>query len=164
MNVSKIWWGYREIGPSYGLPVIFVKAGNTQHSPETLMEEMRKMGLNIKQLVVLTGFGTEDKGIATLVEGLKLCKVSVEFECGGLEKMPAWFTRVDRWFVEWLEEGLFNYTGLRTKQDMLTYKGTKIEKFLTETEGIGALRGLLVPNPEALFERVKGQNVRVYKC
>jgi len=144
VNIFKLHRGYRGVGINFGLPVFYVDCG-----PGVAW-------------VVIRNNPLEEKGIGILVEGLKYVRVKVEVECSGSSRCPGWFPKVDRWMVDWVEGGIFNYGSLRNRQDMLIYKGSRVEDFIEKTEDLQALRVVIAEDIYKVWDLVKDHDIRVY--
>lgn len=160
MNVFKVYRGYRRFGLSFGLPMFFVDFGvGVPYTPTNLIRKLAGIGLDKGSWVVVRN-GLNERGIGEFIEGLKYVGARVEVEGNGTNKTPGWFPIVDRWIVEYEKSGLFNYGALRPRQDMLVCKD---ELDLDKTEDLHALRVLVVDDPEAVWDKVKNREVRVYR-
>ena len=160
MNVFRAYRGYRRFGLNYGLPVFFVDFGvGVSYTPTDLIRKLVGIGLDKGSWVVVRN-SLGERGIGDFVEGLKYIGTRVEVEGNGTYKTPGWFPMVDRWIVYYREGGVFNYGALRARQDMLICED---EVDLEKTEKLLALRVLIVDDPEAVWDRVKDKEVRVYK-
>lgn len=160
MNVFKVHRGYRQFGLNYGLPVFFVECGvGVSYAPTDLIRKLVGIGLDKGSWVVIKN-GLGERGVGDFVQGLKYIGTRVEVEGNSNNKTPGWFPSVDRWIVEYKKNGIFNYGALRARQDMLVHRN---EVDLEETQDLHALRVLVVDNPEAVWDKVKDKEVRVYK-
>lgn len=117
--VEKIWEGVRQEGLNYGLPTLFIKLGiGPSYQPEDLVREV--LTLTKYKWVCLLGEDTTRVGMGTLVKGLSSVNLSTEVEVSGGMKDPGWLHTVDRWVVDYVENGSFNYGALRS-QDMIRF-------------------------------------------
>ena len=163
MHVFRITREYRKIGIGYGLPFFVIECGiGVSYTPEALLQKLVKEEANVGDWVVIKN-GLKEQGCGVLVEGLKQCKCKVEMEEDGTYKDPMWFPRVDRWLVLWANKGLFNYSALRPRQDLVMYDGTDVPGFLKETESLQCLKALIVDKPEEVWDLVKKHEIRVYR-
>lgn len=163
MNVFKVHKGYRKFGLNYGLPVFHVDMGfGVNYDPTEVIKKLMDMDLKEGSWVVVRNNPLKEKGIGVLVQGLKYIRMKVEIEDDGTSLAPGWFPQVDRWIIEYKGD-LFNYMALRPRQDMLTYRGNDIDKFLEETKDVQALRVLVVKDEDEVWDKVKDYNVRVYR-
>lgn len=163
MNIFKLHRGYRGVGINFGLPVFYVDCGpGVGYDPVEVIKKLGHIGLGVGAWVVIRNNPLEEKGIGILVEGLKYVRVKVEVECSGSSRCPGWFPKVDRWMVDWVEGGIFNYGSLRNRQDMLIYKGSRVEDFIEKTEDLQALRVVIAEDIYKVWDLVKDHDIRVY--
>lgn len=164
MNIFKLHKGYRDFGVNYGLPVFHIDCGlGVNYNPLEVIRKLGNMGLGKENWVVIRNNPLGEKGIGVLVEGLKYVGARVEIECNGSDMCPGWFPKVDRWIVDWNEEGAFNYGALRARQDMLVYRGEDIEGFIERTKDLLPLKAVVVDEVVEVWEKVKNSSLRVYK-
>ena len=164
VNVFRLHRGYRKVGVNYGLPVWYVDVGpGVSYTAEELLKKLINMGMKRGDWVVVRNNPIKEKGIGYFVGGLNYIGVRVEVEDNGMSRTPGWFPKVDRWLVEYVEGGVFNYRALRNNVDMLLYKGSDVEEFLEKTRDLQALKGVLVDDVACVWEAVKNHNVRVYQ-
>ena len=164
MNIFRIWQGYRDLGISYGLPVYFVDFGfGVSLQPADVGDRLLTLGLQRGEWVVLRNDSVGERGCGTLVSGLKHLGIKVEAEDSGAFGCPGWFPQVDRWIIWYKEDTKFNFGALRARQDMLIYKGDDPLTFLTKTKDVQALRAVIVKDKKAVWDMVKGKEVRVYE-
>jgi len=117
--VEKIWEGVRLEGLNYGLPMLFIKLGiGPSFQPEDLVREV--LTTTKCKWICLIGEETTRVGMGTLVKGLSSVNLSTEIEVSGSSKDPGWIHTVDRWIVDYVENGNFNYGALRS-QDMIRF-------------------------------------------
>jgi len=117
--VEKIWEGIRQEGLNYGLPMLFIELGlGPSFQPEELVREV--LTTTKCKWVCLIGEETTRVGMGTLVKGLSSVNLSTEIEVSGSSKDPGWLHTVDRWIVDYVENGNFNYGALRS-QDMIRF-------------------------------------------
>ena len=119
IEVRKIWEGIRQEGLNYGLPMLFIKLGTgPSFQPEELVREV--FTTTKCKWICLLGEDTTRVGMGTLVKGLSSLNLSSEVEVSGSVKDPGWIHTVDRWIVDFVEDGIFNYGALRS-QDMIRF-------------------------------------------
>lgn len=119
LEVVKIGEDIRKEGLNYGLPTTLLKLGP---GPEYSFEDLVKailMNTSCKW-VCITGEGTTRVGMGTLVKGLSSVGLYTEVEASGEVKDPGWLHSVDRWVVDYVQEGSFNYNALRSG-DMIRF-------------------------------------------
>ena len=159
ISVRKIWEGIRLEGLNYGLPMLFIKLGTgPTFQPEDLVREVLTT-TKCKWICVL-GEETTRVGMGTLIKGLSSVNLSTEVEVSGDVKDPGWIHTVDRWVVDYVDNGSFNYGALRS-QDMirfeiegmgdLSFVGEKLEE-LRMFPGTKLLRLSSVPTEELLIQ------------
>lgn len=120
LAVSKMWEGVRQEGLNYGLPMLFMRVGSgPTFEPEELVKKV-VTSASCKWVCIL-GDETTKIGMGTLVKGLSSVGLSTEVEVGGEIKDPGWIHTVDRWCVDFIENGSFNYAALRG-QDMIRFQ------------------------------------------
>jgi len=164
MQVFKIWQGYRDIGINYGLPVFYVDFGVGMNlSPEDIAKRAWTIGLRKNRWITFRNNPVGERGCGILTSGLKQLGVRVEAEDDGSHGTPGWYPQVDRWIIWYHEGSKFNFGAMRPRQDMLMYKGDDIVGFLSETEKWDALRGIIVPIREHIWDLIKDYEVRVYE-
>ena len=165
MNVFRLHRGYRKIGPSYGLPVFYIDMGiGLNLTPEELLVRLEKMELFLGATIVIRNNPIREKGAGILVEGLKSVNLKVEVEEDGTTRDPMWFPKVDRWVVDFIANNEFNYGVLRARQDLLLCRsGGRLDEFLSKTEKMGCLKGIVVNDEDGVWEKVKNYDVRVYR-
>lgn len=165
MNVFKIWRGYREFGIGYGLPVCYIDMGpGLGHTPEEVFDKLIKLDVKIGSWIVVRNNPIKEKGMGVLVDGLRTAKVKIEVEEDGKTKDPGWFSKVDRWIVDWIENPQFNYNALRARQDMLVCKqNDKIEEFIKKYGELPMLKAVVTDDLDGIWEKIKDYEVRVYK-
>jgi len=163
MNIFKIYWGYRNFGLSYGLPTLHIEMGpGISYSPEALLEKVVKGGLQKDNWVLLSGNPTREKGSGVLVDGLKFIRTKVEIEEDGKSPAPGWFPKPDRWIVDWVDKGPFNYGALRSRQDMLVCRSSNIDTFLESTKKLNCIKVIICKDVVSVWEKVRCLEVRVY--
>jgi len=163
VNVFKVHRGYRKIGPGYGLPVFYIDMGpGLNLRVEDILTKLENLGVYLGSTIVIRNSPLKQQGISILIEGIKSTNLKVEVEEDGTTKDPMWMPKVDRWLVDWVKDGPFNYGGLRLRQDLIMCRNGNIEEFIEDTKGLGALRGVISDNPEELWEKVKDCDIRVY--
>lgn len=119
VEVEKIWEGVRSEGLNYGLPTTFMLLGpGPSYDSEELVREIL-MHTKCKWVCIL-GENTTQVGMGTLVKGLSSVGMYIEVEVGGDVRDPGWLHTADRWVVDYVEEGAFNYGALRG-QDMVRF-------------------------------------------
>lgn len=119
ISVEKLSEGVRHEGLNYGLPMLFVNLGlGKELLPEDLVREI--LILTKCRWVCFLGEDTTKVGMGTLVKGLSVVSLQIEIEVSGSVKDPGWLHTVDRWMVDYVEDGLFNYGALRS-QDMIRF-------------------------------------------
>lgn len=118
--VEKLWEGVRREGLNYGLPTLFIRFGS---GPSFQAEDLVREVLTITKCkwVCFLGEDTTQVGMGTLVKGLSSVGLSTEVEVGGEVKDPGWVHTVDRWVVDYAEDGSFNFGSLRS-QDMVRFQ------------------------------------------
>lgn len=164
MQILGLHRGYRKVGANYGLPVFYVDVGlGVSYQPEELLRKLVTKGLKERAWVVFRNNASRERGIATVVGGLKFLKVNVEFEDDGRGRTPGWFPQVDRWLVKYVEDNAFNYGALRHRVDMLLYDGEDVSLFLEKTKDSQALRGVVAHDVDSIWETVKDHSIRVYE-
>jgi hypothetical protein len=120
LSVRKIWEGIRKEGLNYGLPMLFVRMGTgPSFQPEDLVREVYTT--TKCKWVCFLGEETTKIGMGTLVKGLSSLNLSTEIEVGGDVRDPGWIHTVDRWVIDYVENGSFNYGALRS-QDMIRFQ------------------------------------------
>ena len=119
VEVNKIWEGVRLEGLNYGLPTTFILLGSgREYNSEDLVREVL-MHTKCKWVCIF-GEGATQVGMGTLVKGLSSVGMYIEVELGGEVRDPGWLHTVDRWVIDYVEEGAFNYGALRG-QDMVRF-------------------------------------------
>jgi len=119
VEVSKIWEGIRLEGLNYGLPSTFLQLGiGPNYSSEELVRDVL-MQTKCKWLVIL-GENTTQVGMGSLVKGLSSIGMYIELEVDGRTRDPGWMHSVERWVVDYVKGGAFNYGALRS-QDMVRF-------------------------------------------
>jgi len=76
--------------------------------------------------------------MGSLVKGLSAVGLNVELECTGSVKDPGWLRSVDRWVVDYVEEGGFNLNALRS-QDMVRFTVRDTSSISRLEEGLKSL-------------------------
>lgn len=125
VEVEKIYEDVRQEGLNFGLPTTFIKFGpGPEYSSEDLVREVL-MHTRCKWVCIF-GEGTTRVGTGTLVKGLSSVGMYIEVETSGEVRDPGWLHTVDRWIINYVKDGAFNYNALRS-QDMM--------KFIVKGEG-----------------------------
>jgi len=164
MNVFRIHQGYRDVGLSYGLPTFYVDMGiGVGYGPLDIVKKLSILGLRKGSWVTIRNNPVGEKGCGVLVEGLRKVGCRVEVEDEGLYGAPGWYPQADRWIIEYSETSKFNYGVLRSRQDMLIYKGDDIAGFLAKTKDVQGLRAVVVKDRNAVWNLIKDLEVRVYE-
>ena len=119
VDVAKMFEDIRDEGVNYGLPTTFIKlgAGPTYTSEDLVREAL--MHTRCKWVCIL-GENTTQVGMGTLVKGLSSVGMYIEVETSGEFRDPGWLHTVDRWVVDYVKDGSFNYGALRS-QDMVRF-------------------------------------------
>ena len=164
MKIFGIEQRYSDFGISYGLPIWCIIHGFTQTiDPIQLVDNMIRMGLQPNSWVKLTDGIMREQGFGTLLKALKAVKCYIEVEDNGTGKTPGEvFNLVNRYIIEW-PSSQFNIGALRPMTDLLVYKGTEYEKFISETVRESSIKIIQCPDPQKIWEIVKNTNIRVYK-
>lgn len=120
ISVEKIYEGVRLEGVNYGLPMTFVKLGegNDYSSGDDLLKDI--VMFTKCNWVCLLGKDTTQVGMGNIVKALASMDLSIEVEQDGRTRTPGWMHSVERWLVDYIEGGPFNYFALRT-QDMVRF-------------------------------------------
>ena len=161
MNVFQVEKGIRKVGLNYGVSCILIDCGiGVNYSNEELLKKLVGMGLRKGSLVVIRD-GMGQRGIGAFVSALKYLNMRVEVEAGGGAIVPGWFPEVTFWLVRWIPKGLFNYSALRPRQDLLVYGGDSIEEFIENTKSVIAERGII--GGEVPLDLLYTNNIRYYK-
>lgn len=117
ISVEKISLGFRDIGLNYGFPMTFVKLGlGSEMTGDELLDEIVKFPGS--SWVCFCGQDTIQLGMGTLVKNLLKLGFNTEIEYNGKDNEPKWVHTADRWLVDYIEDGPFNYFALRP-QDMV---------------------------------------------
>jgi len=173
ISVEKFTEDVREEGLNYGLPTLFIVLGfGNEFQPEELVRQI--LLLSKCRWVCFLGEGTTQVGMGTLIKGLSTVGLQVEVEVDGSVKDPGWLHTVDRWVVDYIEDGLFNYGALRS-QDMIrfTLAGNGDLSFIkTKLEDLKMFPGTRVLKvvsdkkliTEALVIARGYERCRIYKC
>lgn len=88
--------------------------------------------------VCITGEGTTQVGLGTLIKGLSTIGLNVEVECDGSIRDPGWAHSVDRWVIDYSTEPLFNYATLRAA-DMVRFRIRNEKDLSVAKVGLGSL-------------------------
>lgn len=164
MKVFKIHRNYRRIGPGYGLPVFYIDMGfGLSLKVEEILVKLGTLGIYLGSTVVVRNSPLKQQGIAVLVDAIKSTNLRIEIEEDGTTKDPIWMPKVDRWIVNWVKDGPYNYAGMRPRQDLIICTNEDIEQFIQDTEEFGALKAVISENPGELWGRVKDHDIRVYE-
>ena len=156
ISVEKVSEGIRGEGVNYGLPTVFLHMGlgNDYPSVESLVRDIL-VHTKCKWVCIL-GEGTTQVGMGTLVKGLSSVGMYVEIECSGIVRDPGWLHVPDRWVIDYVEDGVFNYAALRSNdmvrfmvegegdlnfvrtgfESLRLFPGTKYIKLLKEVKGV----------------------------
>lgn len=138
IEIERVWEGVREEGLNYGLPSTFIILGP---GPEFTAEELvREILVNTKcRWVCIQGEGTTRVGMGSVIKGLSSSGLMIEIEVSGEFKDPGWFTSVDRWLVDYVPNGAFNYAALRSN-DMVRFYARSLEDLLVIENGFEELK------------------------
>lgn len=124
IEVEEMFEGIRGVGLNYGLPMFTVVLGKGEpYSSEQLMS---KIVLETKCKWICIEAQSLDLGLGTLAKSLSQAKLLLEFECSGTERTPSWIHFTDRWMVEYVADGAFNYLSLRNT-DMILFRIESIQ-------------------------------------
>ena len=106
-------------GLNYGLPTTFIKLGpGAEFTSEALVKDV--IVHTRCKWVCIFGESTTQVGMGTLIKGLSTVGLYIEVEVSGGIRDPGWMHSVDRWLVDYVKGGSFNYSALRT-QDMIRF-------------------------------------------
>jgi hypothetical protein len=159
MNIFNIHKGIRDVGPNFGMPVCYVDGGlGVNYKPEEVLRKLIPLKLKRGDWIVLRRCA-EERGVGSLVDGLKYIGMNVEVESTSLSVTPTWFTRADRWTVFWKGKGSFNVGALRAGQDMLVGQG---QAFLDELGTNDIIDKGLIANGKIDLEFIFANRIRVY--
>jgi hypothetical protein len=163
VNIFQVHLDYRKFGLGYGLPMLHIEMGpGVSYKLEELLDRLIKAGLRKDGWVVIMGDPSREQGTGVLIDALKTARVKIEVEDDGKGSCPGWILKTDRYIVDWNEISTFNYGALRSRQDMLVYRGSNIGYFLEKTVKEQALRVIVTKDPKAIWDKVKDLEVRVY--
>jgi len=138
VEVVKIYEDIRQEGLNYGLPTTFLRLGlGPEYSSEELVREVL-MHTSCKWVCVY-GESTTRVGMGTLAKGLSSVGMYIEVETSGEYRDPGWLHTIDRWVVDYVKDGSFNYNALRS-QDMVRFIVSGPGDLSFATEGFEELK------------------------
>ena len=171
ISIERVWEGIREEGLNFGLPTLYLELGEGREyaSAEELIRET--LTLTRCRWVCILGEKTTQVGMGTLVKGLSAVGLNVELECPGSVRDPGWLHTADRWVVDYVKDGAFNYTALRS-QDMVRFLVKNEGDLAYAREGFEALRLFSGTKCVKVLEEIHGvfdlvkryDRSRVYRC
>lgn len=123
LSIQKISQGIRLEGLGCGLPMTFIQLGPGDSYSKVDDLTGAIYSFSKTKWVCIYGGDTTQVGMGSLVKGLSSLNVLVELECQGEHRSPGWAHQADRWVVDYVDDGLFNYFGLRT-QDSIRFTAT----------------------------------------
>jgi len=119
ISIEKIYHDIRAEGFNAGTPMTFVKVGfgSDYEKAEDLVSDIMKLVMSNRWVCVVA---EEATGLGTLIKDLRTCQLRTEVCCSGTFKDPGWLHSADRWCIDHVEGGTFNYLALRGN-DMLRF-------------------------------------------
>ena len=162
MKVFSIKKEIRKVGFNYGLPVWKIDFGlGANMDLAAVMLKLKNMGMFKYDWVVMNKKCVNEQGVSTLIDGLKSVGCSVECEIDAFNKAPTWYEKPDRWTINWVPNGLFNYNGIRKNQDIIVCKDSQLDSMLKEFESNSLVTLGVVGNVG--IEKLWLRKVRVYQ-
>ena len=161
MNITGVSHGYRKFGINYGLPVYYIDIGIGESlKAEAVLYRVGQLGIQPNRWITIRNNPLGQSGLVVLIQGAKAVRCRVEIEEDGTKPDPVWYSDVDRWIVKYIKNPKFNYGALRPRQDIIYCGDDEIEELLAlKTMG---LRAVLTNNIEAIWDKVKDKDIRVY--
>ena len=139
ITVKKITENIKAEGMNTGLPTTFIELGDGSDYDKVEALVLLLLKTTKCPWVCIFGEETVRVGIGALVKGLQAIGRQVEIECLSQYRDPGWIHSVDRWTVDYLERGVFNYGALRG-QDMVRFGLTTEEDLVNIEKGLEKLK------------------------
>jgi len=139
IKVERIYEGIRQEGLGAGLPMAFVQLGEGREYEK--VEYLVKEVMFTAQCKWICFLGEEGLpiGMGSLSRALHTIGLYQELVCPGTEKNPSWLHAIDRWVVDYVPDGLFDYFSLRN-HDTIRFRGNTKEDLEIASEAFEYLK------------------------